>query len=110
MLRQRARQNRRYPFKTLRYSQEQTQTWGLNVLRNVRRKNEQTFWAPIPRSYEIYRVSMAGQLDGLEIAPQRNLKVIPYILAGAQNDYAAGGGTERVLEPGLPGFFRRRVA
>ncbi|MGI8784296.1 MAG: carbohydrate binding family 9 domain-containing protein, partial [Acidobacteriota bacterium] len=50
------------PFKTLRYSQRQTQTWGLNVSRNVRRKNEQTFWAPIPRSYEIYRVSMAGQL------------------------------------------------
>ncbi|MGI8784297.1 MAG: DUF5916 domain-containing protein [Acidobacteriota bacterium] len=25
----------------------------------------------------------------------------PYILAGAQNDYAAGGGTERVLEPGI---------
>ncbi|MBI2822996.1 MAG: carbohydrate binding family 9 domain-containing protein [Acidobacteria bacterium] len=77
------------PLKSLRFKEaEGPQAWGLNIMRNVRRKNEQSFWAPVPQAYNIYRVSMAGDLEGLEIHPPRNLKAIPYILGGPQKDYS----------------------
>ncbi len=68
------------PFRTLRYPQDRLQTWGLNFQRNIRRKNEIAYWAELPRQYNLYRVSRAGALEGLEIPDQRNLKFIPYVL------------------------------
>ena len=50
------------PLKTLRYDGGTDKHWGINVMRNIRRKNEQVFLAPIPRAYNIYRVSMAESL------------------------------------------------
>mgnify|MGYP007123207172 CR=1 FL=1 len=32
-------------------------TWGFNVMRNIRRKNEQVFWAPIPKAYTLTRAT-----------------------------------------------------
>ena len=52
------------PFRTLRFSDADAQTWGINFLRRVRRRNEDSFWAPLPRIYRIDRVSMAGTLEG----------------------------------------------
>ncbi|MBI4483321.1 MAG: carbohydrate binding family 9 domain-containing protein [Acidobacteria bacterium] len=82
------------PFKTLRYTTSKTQ-WGVNFMRNVRRKNEQSFWAPIPRSYNIYRVSLAGRLEGLVLSTPRNLKFTPYALGGFQTDYTASSSRTR---------------
>jgi len=76
------------PLKSLRFKDSQgPQKWGLNVMRNVRRKNEQSFWAEIPQAYNIYRLSLAGDLDSLEIHSTRNLKVTPYVLLGPEKDY-----------------------
>ena len=36
---------------TLRFADGDEQTWGINFMRNIRRKNEQVFWAPIPKAY-----------------------------------------------------------
>jgi hypothetical protein len=36
------------PLTTLRFANAAQQTWGVNFMRNIRRKNEQVFWAPIP--------------------------------------------------------------
>ncbi|HUX35358.1 MAG TPA: DUF5916 domain-containing protein, partial [Gemmatimonadaceae bacterium] len=50
--------------------------------RRIRRKNEIDFWAPVPRSYELTRVSLAGQLTGLSTArATRDLRVKPYVAA-----------------------------
>ncbi len=68
------------PFRTLRYPSDQDQTWGLNFQRNIRRRNENAFWAPLPRQFNLYRLSLAGTLSGFEPPPQRNLKVTPYAL------------------------------
>ncbi len=76
------------PLRSLRFRDSlEAQTWGLNVRRNIRRKNEQSFWAEIPQSYSIYRVSLAGELESLEIRSPRNLKFIPYVLVGPRKDY-----------------------
>ena len=66
------------PLKTLRYVGGTAKTWGINVMRNIRRRNEQAFLAPIPRAYDIYRVSLAGDLQGLDLPPRRDLRFIPY--------------------------------
>ena len=70
------------PFKTLRFRRGERQVWGVNFYRSIRRKNERTYWAPIPRPHRLYRVSMAGSLEGISgIRQGRNLYVKPYLSA-----------------------------
>src|SRR5262245_28819224 len=68
------------PFKTLRFPQGQDQVWGVNFQRNIRRRNEESFWSPIPRQFNLYRVSMAGTISGITPPVIRNFKVTPYVL------------------------------
>ena len=53
------------PFRTLSYPSRGVQTWGLNVQRNIRRRNEIAYWAPLPRQYNLLRLSRAGQVSGV---------------------------------------------
>jgi len=68
------------PFKTLRFPGGEDQTWGVNFQRNIRRNNERTYWAPIPRQFNLFRVSLAGVVSGIQTPTLRNLKLIPYAL------------------------------
>jgi hypothetical protein len=77
----------RIPFSTLRYARGEGQTWGMNFSRNIRRKNEEAFWSPIPRQLDLYRVSMAGRLSGIEAPFRRTVTVTPYVLGTAQRQY-----------------------
>lgn len=69
------------PFRTLRFPAGDAQTWNLNFQRNIRRRNERAFWSPIPRQYDLNRVSLAGEVTGITVPALRNLKVTPYALA-----------------------------
>jgi hypothetical protein len=71
------------PFRTLRYPLGEVQTWGLNFQRNIRHRNERSYWAPLPRQFSLNRLSLAGELQGLEAPAQRNLKLTPYVLGQA---------------------------
>src|ERR1051325_11157080 len=75
------------PLKTLRYQTGTDQTWGFNVLRNIRHKNEQVYLAPIPRGFDIYRVSLAAKMTGLDLPARRDIKLIPYALGSVNKDY-----------------------
>ena len=68
------------PFRTMSYPNREEQTWGMNIQRNIRRRNEESYWAPLPRQFTLLRLSLAGQLSGLRVpvAASRNLKLIPY--------------------------------
>ena len=70
------------PFRTIRYPAREDQSWGVNFQRNIRRRNETTFWAPLPRQYNLYRVSMAGQLAGVTapIGFTGNVQLTPYVV------------------------------
>ena len=68
------------PFRTLRYASGAAQTWGINFQRNIRHRNEQSYWAPLPRQFNLNRLSLAGELRGLEVPPPRNLQLNPYVL------------------------------
>ena len=70
------------PLKTLKFRSADVQTWGINVHRNLRSngRNEDSFWSPLPRIYNLNRVSLAGTVEELEnIEPGVNLKVKPYV-------------------------------
>ncbi len=76
----------RIPFSTLRYDGGGEQVWGLNFERRIRRNNEQAVWAPIPRQFDLYRVSLAGTL-ALDAPTQRIVTVSPYVLGDVFKDY-----------------------
>jgi hypothetical protein len=82
------------PLKTLRYQTGTDRTWGFNVLRNIRHKNEQVYLAPIPRGYDIYRVSLAAKMSGLELPARRDIKLIPYALGSMNKDYTRASGDQ----------------
>ena len=71
------------PFRTLRYPRTEAQSWGMNFQRNIRIRNEQAYWSPLPRQYNLNRISLAGELQGLRVPPQRNLQFTPYMLGEA---------------------------
>ena len=80
------------PLTTLRFADAAQQTWGINFLRNMRRKNEQAFWAPIPKAYTLTRVSMAGSLVGLQsLSHGLDLKLKPYVVGGERVDHQSAG-------------------
>ena len=68
------------PFRTLRYPTADVQTWGVNFQRNIRFNNEQVYWSPLPRQFNLNRLSLAGELQGIAVPPQRNLQLTPYLL------------------------------
>ncbi|MFP3947873.1 MAG: DUF5916 domain-containing protein [Longimicrobiales bacterium] len=80
------------PMVTLRFSEASEQQWGVNFMRNIRRKNEQAYWAPMPQAYDLMRVSMAGDLTDLRSLERgMDLRVKPYV---------AGGG-RRIVDGGV---------
>ena len=76
----------RIPFTTLRYGTGGDQTWGLNFERRIQRNSEEAVWAPIPRQFNLYRVSLAGTLD-LVAPATRVATVSPYVLSNGFKDY-----------------------
>jgi uncharacterized protein DUF5916/cellulose/xylan binding protein with CBM9 domain len=74
------------PLTTIRFPDASEQSWGVNFMRNIRRKNEQVFWAPIPKAYTLTRVSMAGALVGFQsLSHGLDLKLKPYVVAGVRD-------------------------
>ena len=66
------------PFKSLRFSPQDQQTWGFILYRGILRENEDDFWPEISRRVE-GRLGQAAAGSGLEgISPGRNMQFIPY--------------------------------
>jgi hypothetical protein len=66
------------PFKSLRFSPEQQQEWGIILYRGILRENEDDFWPRISRGVE-GRLAHAATAQGLEqISPGRNMQFNPY--------------------------------
>ncbi len=82
----------RIPFSTLRYQAGRTeQSWGFNITRSIRRKNEELYWAFIPRQFNLYRLSLAGTLEKLTVPARRIQTVTPYVLGASQTTFPASG-------------------
>ncbi len=82
------------PFSTLRFDSNRVSTWGLQLRRIIRKKNEEVYWAPLPLDASMWRLSLAGHLAGLEdIRQGRNMEIKPYILAGLERVPSEGSDT-----------------
>jgi hypothetical protein len=85
------------PFSTLRFDPSRpAQEWGINFVRRVRRKTEDSMWAPVARRTRVHRMAEAGTLVGLpQLSGSRNVTVKPFALgdnvAGSLPDPAALG-------------------
>jgi hypothetical protein len=91
----------RIPFATLRYGASKVQSWGINLARYIRRKNEEDFWAPIPRQHTLFRVSQAGTIEGLEPPSQRVALFTPYVLGAVQKNYFANTAADATAHVGF---------
>jgi len=82
------------PFRTLKFREGNQLVWGINFMRRLRRKNEESYWAPIPRMFgSIHYVSRAGVLEGLEgISSGSNLRIKPYVV-GSLRDLSETGSS-----------------
>ena len=99
------------PFRTLRFPASPEQTWGVNFQRNIRRRNERSYWAPIPRQFNLYRVSLAGAVSGIRTPTVRNFKLMPFVLGSTitsgikpvdtENSGEVGGDLKYSVTPSL---------
>ena len=95
------------PLKSIRYQSGANQTWGIQIRRAIRRKNEWTFLTFVPASTGgstgILRVSAGATLTGLDLPPAtNNMEFKPYGISKVTtdklktpqiiNDPAANGG------------------
>ncbi|UCE40158.1 MAG: carbohydrate binding family 9 domain-containing protein [Candidatus Aminicenantes bacterium] len=65
------------PFKSLRFSSEEVQVWGINFERYIHRLNEQDYWTDVDR--DIPRLHQMGELIGLSgVKPGYNIEFFPY--------------------------------
>jgi hypothetical protein len=88
------------PFKTLKFGPEALQTWGINFQRRLRRRNENSYWAPLRRIHQLSRVSMAGTYEGLQgLTPGANVRVKPYALANMNK--LAGVSLDKEFDAGV---------
>ncbi len=67
----------------------------MNVSRSIRRKNEELYWAFIPRQFNLYRLSLAGELSGLTVPTRRVQTITPYLLTSAQQRWTNQVSTSR---------------
>ncbi len=73
------------PFSTLKFPDLMVQEWGINLERNIRRKQEQVFWQGWSRNYDFEHVSQAGTLLGLkEIKGRESIELKPFVKLGGQ--------------------------
>ena len=76
------------PFKSLRFPSTQAQTWGLQVMRTIKRTNEEVYWHPRTRSVNGFLAQIGEIRFGGHLVAGRNLEAIPVVTGAKQN--AAG--------------------
>lgn len=72
------------PFKTVNFDPD-TDTWGANFQRTVKRKNEESLWTGWLRDEGLTRMSNAGRIAGIDgISQGIGLDLKPYVLGSAR--------------------------
>lgn len=90
------------PFRTFNFDPN-SDTWGVNFMRVIRRKNETALWTGHLRSQGIDRPQDGGVLTGLNGMSQGlGLEVVPFgILTGNELNSPGGSETDTELDGGL---------
>lgn len=100
----------RIPFKVLRFSDEEVQEWGMQLLRYISRNRERQHWVLIGKS-ESGWVSKFGHLEGLEhLTSPGHVEFLPYAAGGNRfvprspaypngNDFTSHIGLDAKIKP-----------
>ncbi len=100
------------PWSQLRFDPtREEQVWGMNILRRIRRKNEDSTWAPMDLQWQLYVSSRGGTLHGLDgLRTGRNLSIKPFALTSdpsgdlqvdAERSFEVGGDLKYGITPGM---------
>ena len=81
------------PLKSIRFSPGKNKTWGINFQRNISKNTEIAYWAPLPLTFDIKRLSIAGKLNNLNLKNPKNLKLIPYVIGQAVSKKSMSSST-----------------
>jgi len=94
------------PFKSLRYVSGTNMTWGVQLRRSIRRKNEWSHLTALPAANggpnTVFRLSRAATLVGLDLPPQSaNIDLKPYVIGT--------NSTDRLRTPPLSNDFTSSI-
>lgn len=85
------------PFSTLKFKKDNTQIWGINFERNIRRKKEQLLWQGWSRLYDVEKISQGGKLLGIKNIKQgKKIEFLPYILGGFEFSESQTSSTSKI--------------
>lgn len=91
------------PFKTMGFT-EGNSTWGLKLIRYIKRKSEASYWPATTLDANRFQISDAGRMTGLENITQGiGLDIIPYLTGGASKK--ASVDPKAVFDGGLDAFY-----
>ncbi|MGE0394523.1 MAG: DUF5916 domain-containing protein, partial [Vicinamibacterales bacterium] len=83
----------RIPFKSLRYPSGSGRTWGVQLRREIRWKNETDFITPMPRAFATRALQVISQyatLEGLEVPPRGpRVDIKPFVTGALTTDRLA---------------------
>ncbi|MEP6589972.1 MAG: DUF5916 domain-containing protein [Gemmatimonadota bacterium] len=93
----------RIPFKSIRFQQAKSQSWGINIIRVVQRAGQEQTWTMTRRGASSF-LAQSGQLVGLsELHAGRALDIIPTVTSridgspsGENGAWEYSGGTPQV--------------
>ncbi|NTU52052.1 MAG: carbohydrate binding family 9 domain-containing protein, partial [Candidatus Aminicenantes bacterium] len=86
------------PFKSLRFSANKLEVWGVNFERYIHRLNETDYWTDVDR--DLPRLQQSGELCGLAgLRPGYNLEFFPY--AGYRTSKETGADRDSKFAVGL---------
>lgn len=92
------------PFKTLSF-RKGADTWGVKLIRNIKKRSESAYWPPTTIDSERFQVSDAGRIVGLEgITQGIGLDVVPYFTTGVSKKKAKP--IHEVLDVGVDAFYQ----
>jgi hypothetical protein len=71
------------PFSQLRFNNQPSQVWGLNIERSTPARNELDYWVAVPRTEKGW-ASRFGDLIGIEgIRPPKRIEIMPFTVGGS---------------------------
>ncbi len=78
------------PYSAIRFPNTDIQHWNMQLIREVRREREQSYWNPIDPNFEGF-INQCGHLEGIKnIESPVRLSITPYLTGYIQNNKANG--------------------
>lgn len=87
------------PFSNLKFKDKPNHSWGFNIERNIRYKNEQATWQGWSRDFSVFQISESGTLTGISNIKNSELfEIKPYLTGGIQK--FSGQNEDKIVKAG----------